>query len=101
MLDREEIERQNALQAREAAERVGSIVEDQVQAIMEQAEASADDVSRNAERDADELRRQAAGVASRVLEEVETLSGSLDQLAAALRHEVDGLYAGAPDHQET
>jgi glutamyl-tRNA reductase len=93
LLDREEVERQNALQAREAAERAGAIVEDQVQSIMDQAAASADDVSRNAAHEAEELRQQAAGSASRVLERIESLNDSLDRLAVELRHEVDGLYA--------
>lgn len=101
MLDRQEVRRQNALQASDVADRAGAIVEDQIEAIMEQAEASAEAVRRNAERDADVLRQEAAASALRVLERIEALSGSMNELVGDLKREVDDLSRGAGDQRET
>jgi hypothetical protein len=108
VLDRHEIERQNALQVSEAAERAGAIVEGQIESIMDQAEAGAEAVRRNAEQDAENIRREATESAMRVVDRVEELSGSLEGLAAELRREVETLRAApdepraaAPDQQET
>jgi polyhydroxyalkanoate synthesis regulator phasin len=95
VLDSNEVERQNALQVQETAERAGTIVSDEVEAIMEQAEANADEVRRNAARDTENLRSDAAGAGSRVVERIEALSGSLTEHVEELRREVDSLQAGA------
>ena len=107
VLDRHEVERQNALQVSEAAERAGAIVEDQIESIMDQAEAGAEAVRRNAEQDAANIKQEASGAAMRVVERVESLSGSLGELAAELKREVETLHAApaereaAPEQQET
>lgn len=94
VLDSNEVERQNALQVQEAAERAGTIVSDEVEAIMEQAQANADEVKRNAARDTENIRSDAAGAGSRVVERIEALSGSLGEHVEELRREVDALQAG-------
>ena len=101
VLNRREVERQNAMQVAEAADRAGSLVADEVEAIMEQAEASADDIRRNAEQDAANVRDQATEAASRVVERIEALSGSLGEHVEQLRREVDGLHAGSGGRGET
>lgn len=101
LLDRNEVERQNALQASEAADRAAAVVEGEVQAIMEHAEAGADEVRRNAERDAHHLREEAAATGSRVVERVEALAGALTEHAEELRREVDGLHAPSGGQRET
>ena len=98
MLDRDEVERQNALQVREAAERAGTLVSDEVESIMGQAEANAEEIKRNAERDAENIREQAAETASRVVERMEALSGALGEHVDQLRREADGLQG---DRRET
>lgn len=98
VLDRDEVERQNALQVREAAERAGTLVSDEVESIMEQAEASAEEIKRNAEQDAENIREQAAGTASRVVERIEALSDALGEHVDQLRREADGLQ---DDRRET
>jgi hypothetical protein len=95
VLDRHEVERQNALQVNETAERAGAIVEGEVEAIMEQAEAGAEAVRRNAERDAQNIRSEATASAMRAVERVEALGGTLNELAGELRREVDALHAAA------
>jgi HAMP domain-containing protein len=94
VLDSNEVERQNALQVQEAAERAGSIVSDEVEAIMQQAEANADEIRRNAAQDADNLRSDAADTGSRVAERIEALSGALGEHVDELRREVDALQSG-------
>jgi cell division septum initiation protein DivIVA len=101
LLDRNEVERQHALQASEAADRAAAVVEGEVQSIMEHAEAGADEVRRNAERDAHHLREEAAATGSRVVERVEALAGALTEHAAQLRREVDGLHAPSGGQRET
>ena len=98
VLDRDEVERQNALQVKEAAERAGTLVSDEVESIMEQAEANAEEIKRNAERDAENIRDQAAGTASRVVERIEALSGALGEHLEQLRREADELQG---DRRET
>jgi hypothetical protein len=97
VLDRHEVERQNALQVNEAAERAGAIVEDQIESIMEQAEAGAEAVRRNAEHDAANIRQEASASAQRVIERVEGLNGALGELAAELKREVEAMHAGAEE----
>ena len=94
VMNRREVERQNALQVAAAADRAGSLVADEVEAIMEQAEASADEIRRNAEQDAANVREQATEAASRVAERIDALSGSLGEHVEQLRREVDSLHAG-------
>ena len=101
MLDRNEVERQNALQVQEAADRAGSIVSDEVEAIMQQAEANADQVRRNAEQDAENIRGQAVETASRVAERIEELAGALADHVDELRREAEGLHSDAADRGET
>jgi hypothetical protein len=101
VLDSNEVERQNALHVTETADRAGSIVSAEVEAIMEQAEANADEIRRNAERDAEGIRGQAAETASRVVERIEALSGSLGEHVDELRREADSLDAGAGERRET
>lgn len=95
LLDRHEVERQNALQVSETAERAGAIVEGQVESIMEQAEAGAEAVRRNADQDAALVRDEATASAARVVERVEELTGSLEELAGELRREADALQTAA------
>lgn len=95
MLDRRDVERENALQVNEVAERAGAIVEGEVEAIMEQAELGAEAVRRNTESDAATLRAEATASASRVADRVEALSESLVELAGELRREADALQAAA------
>ena len=101
VLDRDEVERQNALQVREAAERAGTLVSDEVESIMGQAEANAEEIKRNAASDAESIRSQAAESASRVVERIETLSGALGEHAEQLRREVEDLDSSAGDRGET
>jgi hypothetical protein len=101
VLDRQEVERQNALQATEAANRAGAIVSEQIRAIMEQAEANAEEVRRDAEREAVEIRAQAAGSAARVIERIQALDGSLNELIAELRRETESLESDSSEPSET
>lgn len=101
MLDREEVERQNAMQATEAANRAGAIVSEQIRAIMEQAEANAEEVRRTAEREAQDIKAHAAGSAARVIERIQAINGSLNDLVAELRQETESLESGASEPSET
>jgi hypothetical protein len=95
VLDRNEVERQNALQVAEAADRAGAIVSDEVEAIMGQAEANAESIRRNADRDAHNIREQAVEAASRVAERIDALTNSLGEHAEELRREAEGLHEAA------
>ena len=101
MLDSQEVDRQNAMQVAEAAERAGTMVSNEVEAIMAQAEAGAEEVRRNAEQDAEDIREQAAGSASRVADRIEALSDSLTEHVGELRREVDSLHSAVGERGET
>jgi glutamyl-tRNA reductase len=93
VLDRHEVEQQNALQVAEAADRAGAIVTEHIRSIIEQAQANADEILRNAEQEAETLRRRAADSASRMLERLHALDGPLSELVSELQREADSLTA--------
>jgi hypothetical protein len=91
VLDRQDNEKQNALQVTEAANRAGAIVTDHIRSIIDQAEASAAEIRRAAEVEADAVRQRAAESASRILERIDALDGPLSELVAGLQREADSL----------
>jgi cell division septum initiation protein DivIVA len=91
VLDRQDNDKQNALQVTEAADRAGAIVTDHIRSIIDQAEANATEIRRAAEAEADALRQRAAQSASRILERIDALDGPLSELVAGLRREADAL----------
>ena len=93
MLDRQEVDKQNALQVAEAADRAGAIVSEQIRAIIDQATANAEQIRKEAELEADAIRQRAAESASRMLERIQALDGPLSQLVADLKHEAESLTA--------
>ena len=93
VLDRQEVDQQNALQVAEAADRAGAIVSEHIRSIIDQAEANAEEVRRSAEQEADVIRRRAADSATRMLERINAIDGPLSQLVAELQREADSLTA--------
>ncbi|MEA2398031.1 MAG: hypothetical protein QOK25_1587 [Thermoleophilaceae bacterium] len=91
MLDRQDNDKQNALQVTEAANRAGAIVTDHIRSIIDQAEASAAEIRRAAEVEADAVRQRAAESAARILERIDALDGPLSELVAGLQREADSL----------
>ena len=86
-------ERRDLVQVVEAADRAGSIVTEQVRAIIEAAESNAAEIRRDAERDAAAIRREAAEAANRLLDRIDALEGPLADLVGGLRREADSLTA--------
>jgi vacuolar-type H+-ATPase subunit H len=93
VLDRREVENENALQVSEAADRAGAIVTEQIRSIIEQAEVNAQEIRANAEREADAIRQRAAESAQRMLQRIEAIDGPLSELVAELQREAEGLTA--------
>jgi vacuolar-type H+-ATPase subunit H len=93
VLDRREVENENALQVTEAADRAGAIVTEQIRSIIEQAEVNAQEIRANAEREADAIRQRAAESAQRMLQRIEAIDGPLSELVAELQREAEGLTA--------
>jgi hypothetical protein len=91
VLDRQDNDKQNALQVTEAANRAGAIVTDHIRSIIDQAEASAAEIRRAAEVEADAVRQRAAESAARILERIDALDGPLSELVAGLQREADSL----------
>jgi cell division septum initiation protein DivIVA len=85
--------RENDLQAAEAADRAGAIVTEQIRSIIGEAEASAEEIRRNAEIEAEGIRQRAAESASRLLQRINAINGPLAALAAELQRELDGAPA--------
>ncbi len=82
---------QAALEIQEAANRAGQLVTEQIQSIIDQAQASATELRQNAENEADQIRRQAADSANRILERIRALDGPLSELVAELQREAERL----------
>lgn len=83
------IEKGNLPDLTDAARRAGSIVNDQINSIVEVVERQADEIRRDAEHDARETRRDAADSARRVLERIDSLERPLGELVQTLRLEMD------------
>jgi cell division septum initiation protein DivIVA len=90
VIDGQEVDQQSALPVGEAADRAGAIVTEHIRSIIEQAEANAEEIRRDAHQEADAIRQQAAGSASRMLERIRAIEGPLAELVAELEHEVGG-----------
>lgn len=84
-------ENQTALEIAEAANRAGQLVTEQIQSIIDQAQASATELQRNAEEEANRIRAQAAESANRILERIRALDGPLSELVAELQREAERL----------
>jgi DNA anti-recombination protein RmuC len=82
---------QAALEIAEAANRAGQLVTEQIQGIIDQAQASATELQRNAEDEANRIRAQAAESANRILERIRALDGPLSELVAELQREAERL----------
>ena len=96
MLDRKsgkDEEKRELVRAVEAADRAGAIVTEQVRSIIDAAEASAEEVRRNAHRDAEAILQESKDSANRVLERLNSVEGPLADLVGALRGEADSLSA--------
>lgn len=91
MPDPQDSDHQNLLQVGEAADRAGAIVTDHIRTLIEQAEASAEEIRSNAEREAAGIQKRAADAASRVLERIDAIDGPLSELVADLQREADSL----------
>ena len=100
VLDHQEVDKQNALQVAEAADRAGAIVTEHIRSIIEQAEVNAEEIRRTAEQEAEATRQQAVDSASRMLERIRAIEGPLAELVAELERETAGLPAEY-DHQGT
>jgi len=84
---------QTALDITEAANRAGALVTEQIRTIIDQAEAGATELRRNAEEEANAVRREAAESANRILERIRALDGPLSELVAELQREAERLSA--------
>jgi cell division septum initiation protein DivIVA len=84
-------ENQTALEIAEAANRAGQLVTEQIQSIIDQAQASATELRHNAEEEANRIRAQAADSANRILERIRALDGPLSELVAELQREAERL----------
>jgi cell division septum initiation protein DivIVA len=93
LLNRQDTNRQDLVQAVDAADRAGTIVTEQVRSIIEAAEANAEEIRRSAHRDAYTIRQGASDAASRILERLDALERPLGDLVTGLRQEADSLTA--------
>jgi glutamyl-tRNA reductase len=100
VLDRQEVDEQNAQQVEAAADRAGAIVTEHIRSIIEQAEANAEEIRRSAQEEAETIRQQAAGSASRMLDRIRAIEAPLAELVAELEREANVLPSEL-DHQET
>ena len=91
--DQPSAEGDRLVQAVETADRVGAIVAEHVQSIVDAAQARADEIEGGALREAEEVRRQAHGSVARLLERVDAVEGQLGGLVSSLRREADQLAA--------
>jgi cell division septum initiation protein DivIVA len=93
VLDRQDADRQIVSQGAEVADRAGAIVTEQIRAIIEQAEANAEEIRRAAQVDAEAMTQRAAESASRMLERINAIDGPLSALVAELQREANSLTA--------
>ena len=100
VLERQDVEQQNAMQVAEAADRAGAIVTEHIRSIIDQAEVNAEEIRRGAEQEADVIRRRAADSAVRMLERIKAIDEPLTELVAELQREADNLTAEIDNREQ-
>jgi F0F1-type ATP synthase membrane subunit b/b' len=88
LINGQQAEGQEAAHGGEAADRAGAIVTEHIRSIIEQAEARAEEIRRDATREAEGIRQQAVDSASRLLERIRAIEGPLAELVTELEREV-------------
>lgn len=84
----------NVSQAREVADRAGSLVTDHVRAVIDAAQATADDLQRDTDKDAQEIRSGAHQAGRGALSKIDSAEQRLRTLVATLREEADTVSDG-------